>query len=232
MSTTSSAPAPEDGPTAAGIRPPRVLGLLLVAALAATAVAAGAAAFAQWRMKSVLQPLSTEAAARTADGYQRAEMWLGNTNGVLQALLTGTVLLLVVWFFQMRANAQLLDRDWPQRHGVGWLLLSCVCAIGLLFAPKMIVNDVWAASSTPPNQRRGNALLTVWWLAVLATAAQLSRGFALLEDGDGAVWSVTDGLNDLLIGDLLAVAACALTFFVVRRLGALQADHPAAAVAA
>ncbi|NBE56693.1 DUF4328 domain-containing protein, partial [Streptomyces boluensis] len=223
--------AASDGPTEPGVRSPRVLGLLLLVAVVASGVAAVAAALAQWHMKSLIRPLSQEATARTAEGYQRAEMWLGNTGGVLRGCLALTVLLLVAWFFQMRANALVLDPSWPQRQGMGWLLLSCLCAIGLFFVPKMIVNDVWAASTPPPGQRRGNALLTVWWLAVLGTSFQLWNGFAVLADGDDAVWAVTDGVTDLLIGDAFAVAACALTFVVVRRLGALQDRHPAAPVA-
>ncbi|MDQ8703598.1 DUF4328 domain-containing protein [Streptomyces sp. LHD-70] len=182
-------------------------------------------------MRSVLGTLPEGAEAGTADGYQRAGMWLGNTTGVQEACLSVAVLLLAVWVFRLRANALILDPNWPQRHGVGWLLLSCLCAIGLLFVPKMIVNDVWAASTPPPNQRRGNALLTVWWLAVVVTAAELSRGLSLVQDAGDDVLTIGEGLFDLLIGDTFAVAACVLTVVVVRRLGALQSGRRGAASA-
>ncbi|MFC7302777.1 DUF4328 domain-containing protein [Streptomyces monticola] len=229
MSTPSPAAEPQgEGSPRPGIRLPHTLGHLASGALAVTAVATVAAAVAQWHMDSVIGPLHDNASVRTADGYIRADMWLGNLLGALKICLGVTVVLLAVWFARMRANARLLDPAWQQRHGAGWLLLSFLCAIGLLFVPKMIVNDIWAASTPRPDQRRGNGLLTVWWLAVVAAVLQLSQGLKEL-GGTDATWEVRQGLDTLLLADVPLVVACALTFLVVRRLGALQAGHPAAA---
>ena len=141
-----------------------VVACVVLVAFALATLAAGAAA---WHRSDVLETLLPADRMPDDSGpLVRADMWFGNTMGVRNALLVAAAGWGIVWLYRMR---DLADSVWPhgQRRHRAWLLLGWWLPIGNFFIPKMIVNDLWAA--TEPGHRRGTVLLGFWWLACLMT---------------------------------------------------------------
>jgi hypothetical protein len=111
----------------------------------------------------------------------------------------------------------LADAVWPhgQRRHRAWLVLGWWLPVGNVFIPKMIVNDLWAA--TEPGHRRGTPLLGFWWLACLMTFANSGTMFRHLPHATH-VSQAMDQMNDAEQGDAYFLAAALLSFAVVWKL--------------
>lgn len=110
--------------------------------------------------------------AADREGLSTVQLWFHVTRALRDVLLVAAAGWGLVWLFHMR---DLADTVWPegQRYRRGWLFWSWLIPIGDLFVPKMILNDLWAA--TDPRRRRGPVLLRVWWLISLAAFGGTGR---------------------------------------------------------
>ncbi|MEU6368388.1 DUF4328 domain-containing protein [Streptomyces sp. NPDC046931] len=89
-----------------------------------------------------------------------------------------------------------------------------------LFVPKMFVNDLWAAARPAARRRRGNPLLTVWWLTVLAAGHWATLDHSALKRAATA-GRARQALRQVMLGGGLHIGAAALTIAVVRRLSVM-----------
>ena len=144
----------------------------------------------------------------------RADMWFGDTMGVRNALLVAVAGWGIVWLYRMRELAEVV---WPQgqRRHLAWLVVGWWLPVGNLFIPKMIVNDLWAA--TEPGHRRGNLLLRLWWVACVMTFANPGTGFRHLPHATH-VPQAMDQMYNAEQGDGFFLAAALLSLAVVRKL--------------
>ncbi|MFE9771090.1 DUF4328 domain-containing protein [Streptomyces sp. NPDC005931] len=145
-----------------------------------------------------------------------ADMWFGNLTGWWQAAFLATMLLFLVWLDNVRTLA---DTLWPegQRHHRAWVLFGWLVPLAQLFVPKMFINDVWAAAQPARRRRRGNPLLTMWWLTVLAAGAWATDGYSALKQAATA-GEARQALRHVMLSDGLRIGAAALTIAVVWRL--------------
>ncbi|MGW1030085.1 DUF4328 domain-containing protein [Streptomyces sp. NPDC002577] len=173
---------------------------------------------AGWRKYRVLLAPPLE---RSDDGEAlvRADMWFGNLTGWLQAAFPATMVLFILWLYSMRSLA---DTVWPQgqRRHREWVLFGWLVPLAQLFIPKMIVNDLWAAAQPAMRRRRGNALLTVWWLTVLAAGSRARLGYSALKQA-GTADKARQALWQVTLSGGLYIGAAALTIAVVWRLSGM-----------
>jgi hypothetical protein len=195
-----------------------VVACVVLVAFALATLAAWAAA---WHRSDVLATF-VPADRPVDDGgtLVTADMWFGDTMGVRNALLVAVAVSGIVWLYRMRDLADVL---WPhgQRRHRAWLLLGWWVPIGNFFVPKMIVNDLWAA--TEPGHRRGNALLGFWWLACLMA---LTNAGTMLRSPPHAthVSQAMDQMTSAEQGDAFFLAAALLSLVVVRKLSSRLAQ--------
>ena len=197
---------------------------VLFVAFALATLAAWAAA---WHRSDVLQTLlpvdrtdvleTLLPADRLPDDsskLMRADMWFGDTMGVRNALLVAVAGWGIVWLYRMRELAEVV---WPQgqRRHLAWLIVGWWLPIGNLFIPKMIVNDLWAA--TEPGHQRGNLLLRFWWLACVMTFAGPGTMFRHLPQATH-VSQAMDQMSSAEQGDAFFLAAALLSVAVVWKL--------------
>ncbi|MFJ6565735.1 DUF4328 domain-containing protein [Streptomyces sp. NPDC091412] len=114
----------------------------------------------------------------------------------------------------------LADTVWPagQRRHRAWVLFGWLVPLAQLFIPKMFINDLWAAAQPAMRRRRGNPLLTVWWLTVLA--ADNWATYSALKQAATA-GDARRALRQVMLSDGLLIAAAALTIAVVWRLSGM-----------
>jgi hypothetical protein len=167
---------------------------------------------AGWRKYRVLLALPLK---RLDDGGElaRADMWFGNLTGWLQATFLATMLLFILWLDSMRSLA---DNVWPQgqRRHRAWVLFGWLVPLAQLFIPKMFVNDLWAAAQPAAQRRRGNALLAVWWLTVLAAGRWATLDYSPLK-GAATAEKARQALRQVTLSGGLHIGAAALTIAVV-----------------
>ena len=189
-----------------------IVACVLLVAFALATLAAWAAA---WHRGDVLETL-LPADRLSADGgaLAGADLWFGDTMGVRNALLVAVAGWGIVWLFRMRDMAEAVWLHGQRRHWV-WLVLGWWVPIGNIFIPKMIVNDLWAA--TEPGHRRGNLLLRFWWLACVMTFANPGTMFRHLPHAT-YVWQAMDQMSNAEQGDGAFLAAALLSLAVVWKL--------------
>ena len=184
--------------------------------LVAFALATLAAWVAAWHRSDVLETfLPTNRLPDSSSTLVNADMWFGNTMGVRNALLVAVAGVGIVWLYSMRGLA---DAVWPegQRRHRAWLVLGWLVPIGNFFVPKMIVNDLWAA--TEPNHRRGNVLLWFWWISCLMGPAGSGMMFRSLPHATH-VSQAMDQMSKAQQGDTFLLASALLSLAVVWKLG-------------
>lgn len=183
--------------------------------LVAFALATLAAWAAAWHRSDLLETLLPADRMPDDSGtLVRADIWFGNTMGVRNALLVAAAGWGIVWLYGMR---HLADGVWPdgQRRHRAWLLVGWWLPIGNFFIPKMIVNDLWAA--TEPGHRRGNLLLGFWWLACLMPFANSGTMFRHQPHATHVMQAI-DQMFDAEQGDAFFLAATLLSLAVVWKL--------------
>ena len=184
-----------------------VLGAFALATLAAWAAA--------WHRTDVLETfLPADRLPDDSGTLVRADTWFADTMHVRNALLVAAAGWGIVWLYGMR---DLADAMWPdgQRRHQAWLVLGWWLPIGNVFIPKMIVNDLWAA--TEPGHQRGNLLLRFWWLACLLTFTNSGTMFRRLPHATH-VFQAMDQMTSAEKGDAIFLAAALLSLAVVWKL--------------
>ncbi|MFD5797109.1 DUF4328 domain-containing protein [Streptomyces diastatochromogenes] len=150
----------------------------------------------------------------------RADMWFGNLTGWLQAAFLATMLLFILWLDSMRSLAETV---WPQgqRRHRAWVLFGWLVPLAQLFIPKVFVNDLWAAAQPATERRRGNPLLTAWWLTVLAAGHWATLDYSPLKRA-GTAGEARQALRQVTLSGGLHIGAAALTIAVVWRLDGMS----------
>ncbi|TPQ22657.1 DUF4328 domain-containing protein [Streptomyces sporangiiformans] len=186
--------------------------------LACFALVTVATEVAGWHRYQVLLALALKRSDE-GEALVRADMWFGNLTGWWQATFLATMLLFILWLDSMRSLA---DTVWPQgqRRHRAWVLFGWLVPLGQLFIPKMFINDLWAAAQPAMRRRRGNPLLTIWWLTVLAAGAWATDGYSALKQAATA-GEARQALRHVMLSDGLRIGAAALTIAVVWRLSGL-----------
>ncbi|MGW0772900.1 DUF4328 domain-containing protein [Streptomyces sp. NPDC002835] len=186
--------------------------------LASFALVTVATEVAGWHKYQVLLALPLKQSDE-GEALVRADMWFGNLTGWWQATFLATMLLFILWLDSMRSLA---DTVWPQgqRRHRAWVLFGWLVPLGQLFIPKMFINDLWAAAQPAMRRRRGNPLLTIWWLTVLAAGAWATDGNSALKQAATA-GEARQALRHVMLSDGLRMGAAALTIAVVWRLSGL-----------
>ncbi|MGV9457212.1 DUF4328 domain-containing protein [Streptomyces sp. NPDC003635] len=173
---------------------------------------------AGWNKYQVLLAAALQQ-SEVGEDLVRADMWLGNLTGWLHAAFLATLLLFILWLDSMRSLAEAV---WPegQRRHRGWALFGWLVPGAQLFVPKMFINDLWAAAQPAMRRRRGNPLLTGWWLTVLAAGVWATGGYSALKQA-GTADEARQALRHVMLGDALRAGAVALTIAVVWRLSGM-----------
>jgi hypothetical protein len=173
-----------------------------------------------WHKYQVLLALPLQESDASDNARVVADMWLGNMTGWWQATGVATALLFIFWLWSMRSLA---DVVWPQgqRRHTAWALFGWLLPVVQLFMPKMFINDLWAAAQPASRRRRGNALLTVWWLSVLAVGHWVKGDVSSPLENAGNAGEASQALRHLMLSDALCVAVAVLTIAVVRRLSGM-----------
>ncbi|WP_433526781.1 DUF4328 domain-containing protein [Nocardia pseudovaccinii] len=110
------------------------------------------------------------------DHQQMPEEWSSDslTGVVASLLLLGAGIVVIVWLWLARRNAEALCAA-RHRLAIGWVIGGWFCPVVNLWFPHMILADVVRASDprTPADardlrRRPTGVLVTVWWLALMA----------------------------------------------------------------
>jgi uncharacterized protein DUF4328 len=144
--------------------------------------------------------------------------------GVVQGVAQiATAVVFIIWFHQVRANADVFAPD-LQRRGRGWAIGGWFVPIGNFYLPRAIAADIWAASRQDPygtGKQEPHTIINVWWIAWLV--ANLVNGIA------GAQYDMAQtadefraGTDAFIVGGLVDIGAALLAVVVVRRLTRMQ----------
>jgi hypothetical protein len=84
-------------------------------------------------------------------------------------VMTAATVLFLVWFSRCRRTAQVLSPGAAAGSGV-WAVVAWFVPVVNLWAPRLLVLDVWHASSAGDTdgetaKRRNDALVNAWWAA-------------------------------------------------------------------
>ncbi|MFE9776535.1 DUF4328 domain-containing protein [Streptomyces sp. NPDC005775] len=126
-------------------------------------------------------------------------------------LMALAIVLFLVWLARVRGNAQELSprASVPSR---GWTIGAWFIPAVNFYAPRQLVLDIGRASSASWEQKRGAALVKLWWAAWIMHVVVLVVG-AVVAPGSMAV---------LVVGEALMIAAAVLLGLVIHRVMALQ----------
>ncbi len=160
------------------------------------------------------------AAAEAYGSYEAAFNALSGA-GLLSYL--ATVVVFLVWFHRVRANANVWALDLQSRTP-GWAIGAWFIPVANLWIPRQIAVDVWRASRPDPyapDGARELTLLNSWWTCFVLGLVldRLSSGLYKQADtmdalSTAATWS--------LAGYAFIVAAGVLALLFVRRLTSMQ----------
>ncbi|MFI9721115.1 DUF4328 domain-containing protein [Streptomyces sp. NPDC052396] len=156
---------------------------------------------------------------------------------VLQGLLMVPVIVMwLLWFWRVRINAEAFAPG-RQRFRRGWALGGWFTPVASLWIPKLVTDDIWAASDPDGGspRRASRGVLNAWWVFWVV---ELIFGLLNFTFSGQAAWYDTDDpaesrllLIPEVLDNLLMIAACGFAFAVVRRLTALQVRMRAAGAA-
>jgi hypothetical protein len=210
---TGTAPAPASVPKA-----PWLLARLAQGAIALAAVADVFRAMALREHR--LHPTDDAALSRS-----------GLTSMVFLYVMTAATVLFLVWFSRCRRTAQVLSPGAAAGSGV-WAVVAWFVPVVNLWAPRLLVLDVWHASSAGDTDgetagRLNDALVNAWWAAWVGHAVTTA----------GAQLGAGTSLPLLAVSETLELVAAVLAIYVIQRItaalqsAALQAGSPAGPLA-
>ena len=183
-------------------------------ALVAFAMATMAAWAAAWYRNDLLGTFPNGRLPGDNGRLSKADMLFDNTMGVRNALLVAATVGGIVWLYRMR---NLAEAVWPQgqRRHRAWILLGWWVPVANFFIPKMIVNDLWAA--TDPRHQRGTVLLRAWWLSCIVAFPGSGTMFRHLPHAT-YVSQAMDQMTSAEQGDAAFLVAAVLSLAVVWKL--------------
>lgn len=143
-----------------------------------------------------------------------------------------TLVMWLLWFWRVRINAEAFA---PGRHRYrrGWALWGWFTPVASLWIPKLVTDDIWAASD--PNggsaRRVPRGFLNAWWVFWVVELIFGLFSFSGMYD-----WYDSDDPSESmllllpnLVDNLLTIAASGFAVAVVGRLTAMQVRRRAAA---
>ncbi|MEU2165067.1 DUF4328 domain-containing protein [Streptomyces sp. NPDC019208] len=156
--------------------------------------------------------------------FERVE-GLYSLSGVVQTvtfLVCGIVF--IVWFRQMRENAQLFAPD-AHRKSPGWAVWGWIVPVVFLWFPRRITLDIWTASElrrdVPDAPRTPVTIVNVWWtvwICDVMLSNLASRYYVRAEEAD----AIKQAVGLLMVADVLDIGAAVMAILVVRRLTRMQ----------
>ncbi|WP_414168266.1 protein kinase domain-containing protein [Streptoverticillium reticulum] len=161
----------------------------------------------------------------------RAKTLFGLLENVEAVVMVPTTVMWLLWFWRVRINAEAFA---PGRHRYrrGWALWGWFTPVASLWIPKLITDDIWAASD--PNggsaRRVPRGFLNAWWVFWVVELIFGLVGFSGVYpwyDTDDPVESMLLLLPNV-IDNVLMIAAAGFATAVVGRLTAMQVQRRAA----
>ncbi|MEU2491064.1 DUF4328 domain-containing protein [Streptomyces sp. NPDC007883] len=168
--------------------------------------------------------LGEEGLPTALEEFERVER-LYSLSGVVQTvtfLVCGIVF--IVWFRQMRENAQLFAPD-AHRKSPGWAVWGWIVPVVSLWFPRRITLDIWTASElrreVPDAPRTPVTLVNVWWTVWICdvTLSNLASRYLVRADEADAI---KQAVGLLMVADVLDIGAAVMAILVVRRLTRMQ----------
>ncbi|MEU2109967.1 DUF4328 domain-containing protein [Streptomyces sp. NPDC019507] len=168
--------------------------------------------------------LGEEGIPTALEEFERVER-LYRLSGVVQTvtfLVCGIVF--IVWFRQMRENAQLFAPD-AHRKSPGWAVWGWIVPVVSLWFPRRITLDIWTASElrrdVPDAPRTPVTIVNVWWTVWICdvTLGNLASRYLVRADEADAI---KQAVGLLMVADVLDIGAAVMAIVVVRRLTRMQ----------
>ncbi|MET9484661.1 DUF4328 domain-containing protein [Streptomyces sp. NPDC006638] len=162
----------------------------------------------------------------SGDSYERVETLYGLSGGMQGLSLLVCAVLFISWFHRVRGNAQTFAPDAHSKSS-GWAVWGWLVPVVSLWYPRRIALDIWAASGPEPHlglaKPPSRALINAWWTLWLAT---LFFGNLASRRYEGAVdgADVQRAVAELMVSDVINIAAAVLAILVVRRLTSMQQE--------
>ncbi|MEV0176742.1 DUF4328 domain-containing protein [Streptomyces sp. NPDC050803] len=205
---------------AAWLRSPIGLGWAAVGGLGLVIAADLFAVWADVVMRDVTGDLAGDGfGAVTEERIDRADR-LYSTAGITQtAALITSIVLFLCWFHRVRVNAEVFN---PFGHSKkrGWAIGGWFTPVVNLWFPRRITLDIWDASS-PWGAPRSHGLVNAWWtLWILSLLA--GRAASRQDRAADTAQEMHDAVQQMLLADVLDIAAAALAIAVVLRLTRMQ----------
>ncbi|RLU87504.1 hypothetical protein CTZ27_23040 [Streptomyces griseocarneus] len=155
-------------------------------------------------------------------------LWADRLEGISAVaqlvLLLGAAVAFLVWFHQVRTNAEVFRPD-GHRMRRGWTVWDWFVPVVNLWFPKKIANDIWTASLPyEPDGSPRHAPRTVmnWWWGLWITTLVVGRVGAQLDAKAWTLEQIRSSSGVLFVADTVDIAAAVLAVLFVRRLTALQ----------
>ncbi|MGW1201026.1 protein kinase domain-containing protein [Streptomyces sp. NPDC002536] len=154
--------------------------------------------------------------------------------GLKGLVVVPTIVMWLLWFWRVRINAEAFAPD-RHRYRRGWALWGWFTPVASLWIPKLVTDDIWAASD--PNggstRRVPRGFLNAWWVFWV-----IELIFGLLSFSGMYDWYDSDDPSESrllllpnIVDNLLTIAASGFAVAVVGRLTAMQVRRRRAAVA-
>ncbi|MFK0026434.1 DUF4328 domain-containing protein [Streptomyces sp. NPDC090798] len=222
----SSTPMPVPGGTmapphgVARLRSPVGLGRA-VAVLLGVVVAVDL--FAIWAGVKVYDVTGTILAGGAGEALQReadrADSVMTAAGVVQLVSLAATVVFYLVWFHQVRINAEVFD---PFGHEMGrsWVGWGWFVPVVNFWFPRRIMLNTWDASR-PAGSRTSHGLVNAWWAMFTITLFVGRTGFESYRKAETTV-ELYVAASDVLFADVTGVVAAVLAILVVLRLTRMQ----------
>ncbi|MFF7716038.1 DUF4328 domain-containing protein [Streptomyces sp. NPDC087659] len=179
---------------------------------------------AGWQYYGLWSGLGEDGFPTALEESERVER-LYSLSGVVQTvtfLVCGIVF--IVWFRQMRENAQLFAPD-AHRKSPGWAVWGWIVPVVSLWFPRRITLDIWTASElrreVPDAPRTPVTLVNVWWTVWICdvTLSNLASRYLVRADEADAI---KQAVGLLMVADVLDIGAAVMAILVVRRLTRMQ----------
>ncbi|WP_109283458.1 protein kinase domain-containing protein [Streptomyces orinoci] len=244
MAVPGAAPLPGFGPPPSGsvvpreeadlTESPRGMAIALQALLAALALVMLGYLALQVRLVRTLTHVISTGADYPGAQADRAQSRFTALELLEGLLMVPVIVMWLLWFWRVRINAEVFEPA-RQRYRRGWALGGWFTPVASLWIPKLVTDDIWAASDPDGHspRRASRAVLNAWWVFWVV---ELIYGLLSLSVPGQDAWYDTDDpaesrllLVPGVIDNLLMIAACGFALAVVRRLTALQVRRRAAA---
>lgn len=137
---------------------------------------------------------------------------------LLVSAVTGVVVL--VWLWRARINAELLGGVDTQRRGRAWVIAAWSTPVANLWYPYQIVRDIWRASA--PERPSAPLTLIKWWWACFLLDGFLKPTQWRLASQEASEHDFLVNANVDTVLMLLVLAAGAFLILIIRRITAWQ----------